>query len=219
MNGDTSKYFKICGSTALSIKARDAIEQRLVKGPSSPRRTPASISSASKTPSQENIEVVDEDGPFKFSFNTAGSKDSEGSRVSLPEGMTQRREASSGAAASLRHRLQQIRDKHVGGGDVGDELNEFMTSNIDHSTKSIDPPEPCPLYDEIVQSVEALLGEPTPLLEINDQFTKALVSLRQLHSSLSNSNNDSTGTNPQLLLQLKEYLQYKVANTVKLLTR
>lgn len=67
--------------------------------------------------------------------------------------------------------------------------------------------------------METLLSEPTPLLDMDETFTETLVYLRQLHSSLSNNGNASTGTDPALLKDLRAPLQRKIPFCVKLLTR
>ena len=234
MNGDTNKYFKICGSSTLSRRSRDSIDARMAKagtgtgsdGPhnaSLKKQSPESSPPLTRTPSahimSRAVPTEDNEGPFKFSYAPNGTKiqspgDSVESKNSLPDDIVNRREASSGAAASLRERLRQIRDKHAQEGDpTGD-----SPSNV-QSSRSVAAPISCPLYNEIVDTVEILLGEPTPLLEVNEIFTKALICLRQLHSSLSNNSNDSTGTDPALLKKLRQHLHYKVPEVVKLLTR
>ena len=237
MNSDTNKYFNICGSSALSGKARDAIGARMAKAStvtnegrsSNSRQSLGSSAVRSRTSQPQTLTTrstssEDNEGPFKFSYASNGDKiNSSGgsleSRASLSDEMVNKREASSGAAASLRERLRQIRDKHTHEGDSSKDLGFRASPSNGQSSRSIIAPTACPLYDEIVGTVEALLGEPTPLLEINDSFTKALICLRQLHSTLSNSSNDSTGTDPALLQELLQYLHYKVPETVKLLTR
>jgi hypothetical protein len=229
MNGDMNKFFKVCGSSALSRRSKDTIATRMAKsgtgtdlsqnaslrqssGSSTTRsRTPLTQTMSRTTPSEDN------EGPFKFSYGSNGTKssgESVESRASLSDDILNKREASSGAAASLRERLRQIRDKHV---QEGDSSSELPTNG--QSSRAVAAPTSCPLYNEIMESVEIVLGEPTPLLEINEIFTKALICLRQLHSSLSNSNNDSTGTDPALLKELRQYIHYKVPEVVKLLTR
>jgi len=236
MNSDTNKYFKICGSSALSGKARDAIGARMAKASTgtnevrstNSRQSLGSSAGRSRTSQPQTMTRAtpseDNEGPFKFSYASNGDKiESPGgsmeSRASLSDDMVNKREASSGAAASLRERLRQIRDKHAQEGDSSKDAGFRASPSNGQSSRSIIAPTTCPLYDEIVGAVETLLGEPTPLLEINDSFTKALICLRQLHSSLSNNSNDSTGTDPALLKELRQYLHYKVPETVKLLTR
>lgn len=129
-----------------------------------------------------------------------------------------RRESSAGAAASLRERLRQIRDKHKQ--DDGQDQDEVLPDPPSEPTaRQSGNGGSCPLYEDITKKVEILLGEPTPLLEINDIFTNGLIRLRQLHSSLSNSNSDSTGTNPALLKDLRQHIHKNVPHCVKILTR
>jgi len=239
MNGDANRYFKNCGSTNLSKKAKDMILERMAKAastnevqdelkpvresnkirPSSIGGRPFGSSNASTNQSEEvpaldlNSEKNGTDGPFKFSFGTAESSSvpraaSPLSIAGLSQTSTQR-ESSSGAAANLRERLRSIRDKHKQEGDSA--LNVL---NVPDSQVA-----PCPLYNNITETVEILLAEPTPLLDMDDKFTKALVCLRQLHSSLSHNGNDSTGTDPALLKDLRQHLHSNVPACVKLLTR
>lgn len=230
MNGDFTKYTKICGSF-LSEKAKEMVETRMSKLDSTNELIEASkpvrkakmvrssssevrsVGSSNKSNVGEelpelNLKTTENgtDGPFKFSF---GSEEPATVSVEGPHLAISQREGSSGAAANLRERLRSIRDKHKQEG-----LSSSPESNGLDSQSSL-----CPLYNDISHSVEILLGEPTPLLEIDDKFTNALVCLRQLHSSLSNNGNDSTGTDRGLLHDLRQHLQSKVPVCVKMMTR
>ncbi len=237
MNGDTKRYFKVCGSTALSKKAKDMIEERMAKvvinnesqhdHKHSSKELPSSIGEKLLPSPNHTVDETEEvlaqeldtdgngvDGPFKFSFGTVepSSVSKAASPVSF-SGFSQastQRDSSSGAAANLRERLRSIRDKHKQDGEsVSTEVRA-----ADAQVKRM-----CPLYNHIVDTVELLLAEPTPLLDMDETFTKALVCLRQMHSSLSASGNDSTGTDPALLKDLRHHVHYNVPACVKLLTR
>lgn len=261
MNGDTNKYFKICGPP-LSKKAKDTIEARMTKSDSSAskttprqpdvkrvpsssgRRSIAPTDSRATTPPEPisshqaelpalNLKSTentmhqsksnrDVDGPFRFSFNSGESATSPSSvgMTKVPsEELLSKREASSGAAASLRERLRQIRDKHKQDGDSATDASFPEPPSERSGSASNIVVVPCPLYDDIIKTVETLLGELTPLVEIDDKFTNGLIGLRQLHSSLSNSHSDSTGTDPKLLQELRLHVENKVPDCVKILTR
>jgi len=224
MNGDVGKFFKICGSTMLSRKDKDIIEARIARSKSkiiaSHEKNAGSSPKGSSTttvysPHLDPTSTDEHEGPFKFSF---GSKP-EVTRTSFQmEGDVNRStDAPSGAAASLRERLRQIRDKHSQDDGVLKDYDIPLQSQ--HLLRISSHPVSCKLYDDIAQAVGTVLQQPTPLLEINESFTKALIGLRQLHSSLSNSKNDSTGTNPILLDELHQFLYGKVPETVEMLTR
>uniref|UniRef100_A0A7S3Q8W0 TOG domain-containing protein n=1 Tax=Chaetoceros debilis TaxID=122233 RepID=A0A7S3Q8W0_9STRA len=255
MNGDTNKYFKVCGSTNLSRNAKEAIEKRINSGSSNKsmkrqsvggkalRRplAPSDVQRVNSSPQPDmeqerefpaldlqpstdanegdmmNAEAVD--GPFTFSFQSNSRDDGATStqpiieRVGRTSLLPDDRDSNSGAAASLRERLKHIRDKHRQEVDitgVGLPISTQESSSLASS---------CPLYDEIVKHVNILLSEPTPLREMNAKFTNALIGLRQFHSSLSNNNSDSTGTDPKLLQDLRKYLHRKVPECVGILTR
>lgn len=235
MNNDSMRYFKLCGSTSLSRKAKEMIEKRMAKVASGhdltdtsnavrkPKIAQRSTSSGGQSSDVSNIgedivelnlrPIENADGPFKFSFGS----DEPSTTSDLPEGSTDRntsaqipKEGSSGAAANLRERLRSIRDKHKQEGSITSPESKDLGSQ----TSAF------PLFSDITDRVETLLGEPTPLLEVDEKFTKALVCLRQLHSSLSNNGNDSTGTDPQLLQDLRQHIMVnEVPLCVKMLTR
>lgn len=255
MNGDTNKYFKVCGSTNLSRKAREAIEKRMNSGSSNKsvkrqsiggktlRRplAPSDVQRLNSSPQPEMeqgrefpaldlqpsvdakeaglIKAEVTDGPFTFSFQSNSTDEVAASTQPIRERagraslLPDDRDSKSGAAASLRERLKHIRDKHR---QEVDSTGVGLPTPIQESSNLASP---CPLYDEIVKNVNILLSEPTPLREMNAKFTGALIGLRQFHSSLSNNNSDSTGTDPKLLQDLRKYLHHKVPECVEILTR
>ncbi len=267
MNGDTNKYYKLCGSSTLSRKARETIEKRLSSNtkkrqtkrpstgnsirksiaptemhsasplqqpqnePESPVRDFPSLDLAPSTSgngeqsifrtSSEHSMNGEIDGPFKFSYQ-GKLDDRQSTYTQMPPSETISNEralnngsTSTGAAASLRERLKHIRDKHKQEVDVTGVSLPIPPTPVQKRVVT----QPCPLYEDIVMNVNKLLSEETPLQEMTGKFTHALIGLRQFHSSLSNNNSDSTGTNPQLLQDLRRHLQYKVPECVELLTR
>jgi hypothetical protein len=173
------------------------------------------------------------DGPFKFSYNSSGNKkvnnyNEESTGVTSNSESTQshsqdrslRREANSGAAASLRQRLRQIRDRHQ------PEQYEGATSPIPPSVQfsassefSPTPPTPNTLLYSIMEDVDDLLSQPLPLGRNTDKSSMALIGLRKLHASLSNSSTDSTGTDPHILNQLRQEVESKASFCVFKLAR
>lgn len=224
MNGDVGRFFKLCGSTILSRKDTEAIQVKVsrFKPPqvSNTAVSPKASSTVnSESPKRNSTKRDEVEGPFTFSFGSkaAVSKSSDNELYCSVDNLEQLADASSGAAASLRERLRQIRDKHSQEEGLSNNDDNLLPArpNFIISKNQLS----CRLYDEIVEAVEIMLQQPTPLSDINENFTKALVGLRQMHSSLSNGKNDSTGTNPALLVELRHYLYGKVPETVDMLTR
>lgn len=230
MNGDVSKFFKICGpSIVLTRNAKQLIEERMAKSDKRPVEPQSSgkISnqsnflsiSASKSSSPPSSQVpqenpTDADGPFKFSYesNHAVSNRSVTSTSSVfSQSIQNKRAESSGTAAALRERLQYIRTKHQSDNDD--------TAAIDQSVPDIKGASESALYHEIMKKVRVLLSLPTPFTEIDGRFTGALVGLRQLHSSLSNSGVDNTGTSDNPLRDLRQHVQNNVSECIEILTK
>ena len=177
--------------------------------------------------------IEETEGPFKFSFNASthskvtrsfqdvstGTNTPTASTSTLSQELANKREANSGAAASLRQRLRQIRDRH----QTGDEHSSSpipATLQISNSREmSPTPPSQNTLLRSIMEDVDELLAENTPLGKNTEKSSVALVGLRKLHASLSSSSIDSTGTDPAILNQLKEEVSTKVSFCVFKLAR
>mmetsp|Transcript_363 Transcript_363/g.549 ORF Transcript_363/g.549 Transcript_363/m.549 type:complete len:1476 (+) Transcript_363:109-4536(+) len=164
------------------------------------------------------------DGPFKFSFTSSGtsrasnSYPEEGTRTtsvtettSLSQEYTSKREANSGAAASLRERLRQIRDRHQ---PEGNQSLSPVPPSVQFSASRDgppSPPRPNTLIRSIMEDVDDLLGQQIPLGKNTDKSSLALVGLRKIHAALSNGSTDSTGTDPLILSQLRDEIKFKVS--------
>lgn len=262
MNGDVQKYAKICGSSNLSIKAKEMVDSRMKKvgehSSQAPRRqslrpksvTRRSISTSSgltarsipnsvntgdsldEKPSlkleignhaipnskgyEHEITVPNGDatGPFTFSFNKPAENASTGGSPSSYKGMLSeeyvtKRDATSGAAASLRERLQQIRDKNKS------EREETLRFHSSQRT----PSEQEHLFYSIMDDVDNLLNQPTPLGQDNKLTSIALVGLRKLHASLTAGTSQNTNTDPAVLQELRKIVKSKVSFCVEKLTR
>jgi len=235
LNGDVSKFFKLCGSTlSFSRQSRQLIEDRMIKSnkrPSLHRQSTGRITNqtsavnlaASKSTSPISIkesinkDADDLDGPFKFSYssNQASSErniTSASSSSLFTQTLLSKRSESFGTAAALRERLQQIRTKHQIETEDSSANNPFLP-DVEGSELT------CALYDDIMKKVKALLALPTPLSEIDGKFTGALVGLRQLHSSFSSGGVDSTGTIADDLKDLRDYVQQHVPECIEILTK
>ncbi len=179
--------------------------------------------------SVRRIEGNDEsEGPFKFSFSSSGnSRASSGhheestrrtsvitetTTTSLSEEFTTKREANSGAAASLRERLRQIRDRHQ---PESNQSTSAIPPSVQFSASREDssptPPTQNTLLRSIMDDVDDLLGQQIPLGKNTDKSSLALVGLRKLHASLSNGSTDSTGTDPLILSQLRDEVKSRVS--------
>jgi hypothetical protein len=115
------------------------------------------------------------DGPFKFSYSASennkghighheeSTKATAHSGSTLSHELSTKREANSGAAASLRQRLRQIRDRH--------QPEQYIsTSPIPPSVQfsssrelSPTPPSPDTLLRSIMEDIDNLLSQPIPL--------------------------------------------------------
>lgn len=228
LNGDVSKFFKLCGSTlSFSRQSRQLIEDRMAKSskrPSLHRQSTGKITNQSssalnlnETKDFNNKDADDMDGPFKFSYgsNQAISERpiaSAPSSTTFSQTLQNKRTESFGTAAALRERLQQIRTKHQ------NETEDTITNSAFQPEKDISESS-CALYDDITNKVTVLLALPTPLSEIDGKFTGALVGLRQLHSSLSSTNVDNTGTSADILKELRDHVQQNVPECIEMLTK
>lgn len=114
-----------------------------------------------------------------------------------------RRESNSGAAASLRQRLKQIRDRHQPEYDTNTSVPASLQFSAS-STPSPTPPSQNTLLRSIMEDVDDLLSQPLPLGKNTEKSSVALVGLRKIHASLTNGSTDSTGTDPLILNELKE---------------
>jgi len=165
-----------------------------------------------------------DEGPFKFSYRSSDgtsprSRHQDGKNATereessaLPNRFTTKRDANSGAAASLRERLRQIRDRHQPDmSPPSPPVNNITQSSIKGGSLSPTPPNQNSLLGSIMQDVDDLLAQPIPLGKNTDISSQALVGLRKLHSSLSNSSTDSTGTDPSVLIQLKKEVKSRIS--------
>ena len=250
MNGDLKRFMKLCGGAYLSSKARDAIEKRISKRSNgetpktNKRQSRVSVSgrrslatttlnmneneaidshkNIKKIALHENVEDENDDGPFKFSFNSSGKnrqlnhEEQNGttfaanqSTVPYSQEVMSRREANSGTAASLRLRLRQIRDRHQSDRDVS--KSPVPISLQSSAELSPTPPSQNTLLRAIMEDVDDLLSQSTPLGKNTDKSSLALIGLRRLHASLTNGATDSTGTDPVILAQLREEVASKVS--------
>ncbi len=243
MNGDVKKFIKFCGASNLSSKARATIEKRMTQkkvSTSSQRQNhssqPSGVSSASaigrsslREETSNRNSVADNDGPFKFSFNS--STNINGSErlgsVQYTEPVTKnlspeqavKREANSGAAASLRERLKQIRDRHQPDHDIN---SSPVPSSLQTSVSrelSPTPPSPNTYLRSIMDDVDELLSQDLPLGKNTEKSSVTLIGLRKIHASLTNGSTDSTGTDPLILKQLKEEIASKASFCVFKLAR
>ena len=262
MNGDVQKYAKICGSSNLSIKAKEMVDSRMKKvGESAlqaPKRqsrpknvTRRSISTTSSLTMKSISNSVnkgeyqddkpslkldigsheisnsngyepeftapsgDANGPFTFSFKkTAEDSSMSGSPNSykgiLSEEYVTKRDATSGAAASLRERLQQIRDKNKS-------EREEETLRFPSSRRVLSEHEN--LFYSIMDDVDNLLDQSTPLGQENKLSSIALVGLRKLHASLTAGSSQNTNIDPTVLQALRQIVKSKVSFCVEKLTR
>lgn len=184
------------------------------------------------------------DGPFTFSFqsklNPAINGDDKAKSLSLsyastpstretllvPDASSFKSQRSSsvvtsdssaaGAAASLRERLKQIRDKHrlgsqiaVASHDHEEDFVESLPKQEPLSTSSLvsipSVIQKNPLVTEksifltIIESVDKLLFEPIPLIPSNSRyFPVALDGLRRIHASLTSTSNGPTNQSAEL---------------------
>ena len=157
----------------------------------------------------------DATGPFTFSFKKPEEKASVNGSPSqykgiLSEEYVSKRDATSGAAASLRERLQQIRDKNKSERD--EEVSRFPASQrIPLKQEN--------LFYSIMDDVDSLLNQPTPLEQDNKLSSIALVGLRKLHASLTNGTPQNTNMEASVLHELRLVVKYKVSFCVEKLTR
>lgn len=182
----------------------------------------------------ENVQY-ENDGPFKFSFSASGKSreihnesshnsfnSTESKSTNLSQEVTSKREANSGAAASLRERLRQIRDRHQPDRDFNMSpipSSSQTTLSSSRNANSPSPPRPNTLLRAIMEDVDDLLSQSTPLGKNTEKSSLALIGLRRLHASLTNGTNDSTGTDPVILEQLREEMSSKVSFCVFKLAR
>jgi hypothetical protein len=177
----------------------------------------SSVLNLNATNDFNNKDADDMDGPFKFSYSSNQAISvrpiaSAPSSATFSETLQNKRTESFGTAAALRERLQQIRTKHQ------NETEDVSTNSVFQPEKTISESS-CVLYDDITNKVTVLLALPTPLSEIDSKFTGALVGLRQLHSSLSSTNVDNTGTSIDILKELRDHVQQSVQECIEMLTK
>lgn len=304
MNGDLQKYIKICGTSNLSGKGRELVEERWSKHGSLPppeasRRsslTPVLRASRSSRQSLSALDGInasdrsisrsrlaqsesasdksnmrnelpslnlkignyekntdaavknalhdDNEGPFKFSFNTPDSSSVllqrknvsdvfDASLVgdmsnTIQDGLVSKREVTSGAAASLRERLRQIRDKHRsvtedGGKNIPCPPSKNDPSLIDETIVKRSPPPSAiknNVFDSIMKDVDNLLAQPTPLGD-NENFSSiALSGLRRIHGSLSlNGASQNADMEPVVLRELRSIVKENLPLCVERLAR
>lgn len=169
------------------------------------------------------------EGPFKFSFNsrrpnshglsTSESASHIDSATVISEEITFKREANSGAAASLRERLKQIRDRHQPDHENGTSPIPDSLQFVGGDEASPTPPNPNTLLRSIMEDVDDLLSQNIPLGRNTEKSTVALIGLRKMHASLSNGSTDSTGTDPIILAQLRGEIASKTSFCVFKLAR
>ena len=128
----------------------------------------------------------------------------------LSEEYVTKRDATSGAAASLRERLQQIRDKNKS--EREEEILSAPSSRIVSSKHEN-------LFYGIIDDVDNLLKESTPLGQENKSSSIALVGLRKLHASLTAGTSQNTNIDPNVLQELRKIVKSKVSFCVEKLTR
>lgn len=174
----------------------------------------------------EKFENEKDDGPFKFSFSSSSKNRQDNheeqngttftanqSTAPHSQEIISRREANSGTAASLRLRLRQIRDRHQSDRDVSESPVPISLQMSASSSRELSPTPPSQntLLRAIMEDVDDLLSQSTPLGKNTDKSSLALIGLRRLHASLTNGATDSTGTDPVILAQLREEVVSKVS--------
>lgn len=243
MNGDVKKFIKLCGASNLSTKARDSIEKRMARktiSTSSQRQSRSSqssrVSSATaigksslREETSHRNSVIENDGPFQFSFNSSANMNGSerlgsvqytepATKILSPE-QAVKREANSGAAASLRERLKQIRDRHQPEHDTNSSPVPTSLQISVSRELSPTPPSPNTYLRSIMDDVDELLSQDLPLGKSTEKSSVALIGLRKIHASLTNGSTDSTGTDPLILNQLKEEIASKTSFCVFKLAR
>merc|ERR1740136_50149 len=192
------------------------------------------------TDMRKNALQDDNEGPFKFSFNTPdnfsvfsrrtsvgtitnaesvqdATENSSIGRTSeaypqLHDGFISKREVTSGAAASLRERLRQIRDKHRSVTEDDEKNVPFPSKSEPPSSRDTTVKQTPPssgikrsLFDSIMSDVDFLLSQQTPLGDKENISSVALAGLRKVHGSLStNGAAQNSDIDPGVLRELQK---------------
>ena len=227
MNGDVKKFMKLCGAAHLSSRGREAIENRMSKKSFSSMQSHNQSSLASRSsfvPTENAKHSEDIEGPFKFSFNSSNKGQSPepaltGGASSFLQHREKQHEVNSGAAASLRERLKQIRDRHQSENDHIS--NQLLTSSQNSMVNDHDltPPNSDTYLRSIMKDVDELLFQNIPLGKNTDKSSTALIGLRKIHASLTNGSTDNTLTDPLVLSQLRQEITSNVTYCVLKLAR
>lgn len=217
-------------------QSRSTISSRRSLAPAAPGNHNRVMSEDKSSAQQEKLrdsshrkDEEDNEGPFKFTFNSSSSRrnslESSGAMIStesttiISEERVLRRDVNSGAAASLRERLKLIRDRHQ---TDQDNMNSSIPASSEPSVPlelTPTPPSPNTYLRSIMEDVDNLLAQTVPLGKNTDQSSMALVGLRKFHASLTNGAVDSTGTDPSILMQLKQEISSKTSFCVFKLSR
>lgn len=144
------------------------------------------------------------------------------------DGSVTKREATSGAAASLRERLRQIWDKHRSvTEDSGSNIPcppSKSSSSSNHVTTIKQPPPSLALknglFDGIMIDVDNLLSQPTPLGDKEGTSSIALAGLRRIHGALStNGASQNADMDPLALRELRSAVKANLPFCVDRLAR
>jgi len=168
------------------------------------------------SPKRTDVSSLDKTNTDNSYFAPDNSNDNKTEYQTLNDDGSSKREV--GAAASLRERLRQIRDKHRSVTEEG--IRSLPKPPITaHAMNSPALPVEDTIFHEIMRDVDKLLKEPTPLGDKENITSIALAGLRKIHASLTiNASLQTTNEDPVILQELRHTVRTNLPSCVERLS-